>query len=73
MCSDKVMKIALDIEEKDIERIVRSLDNQFAYTLARDREDSGCKRLAALLRVPRKADLEPGGAVRRYNHLPVTP
>jgi len=31
------MKIALDIEEEDIERIVRSLDNQHAYTRSRNR------------------------------------
>jgi hypothetical protein len=31
-CSDKGMKIALGIEEEDIERIVRSLDNHHAYT-----------------------------------------
>jgi hypothetical protein len=35
------MKIALDIEEADIERIVRSLDNQHAYTSSRNLEDSG--------------------------------
>jgi hypothetical protein len=44
------MKITLDIGEEDIERITRSLDNQHAYTLARDREDSGYKRLADLFR-----------------------
>ena len=40
------MKIALDIEEADIEWIVRSLDNQHAYTRSRNLEDSGYKRLA---------------------------
>ena len=44
------MKISLDIEEADIERIVRSLDNQHAYTLARNLEDSGYKRLSDLFR-----------------------
>jgi hypothetical protein len=39
LCSDKGMKIALDIEEEDIERITRLLDNQYAYTRARDREE----------------------------------
>jgi hypothetical protein len=39
-----------DIEEEDIERIVRSLDNQHAYTRSRNREDSGYKRLADLFR-----------------------
>jgi hypothetical protein len=37
------MKIALDIEEEDLERIVRSLDNQHAYTRSRNLEDSGYK------------------------------
>ena len=45
------MKIALDIEEEDLERIVRSLDNQHAYTRSRNLEDSGYKRLADLFRV----------------------
>ena len=40
----------LNIEEEDIERIARSLDNQYAYTLARDLEDSGSRRLAELFR-----------------------
>jgi hypothetical protein len=44
------MRIVLDIEEDDIERITRSLDNQHAYTRSRDREDSGYKRLADLFR-----------------------
>jgi hypothetical protein len=44
------MKIALDLEEADIERIVTSLANQHAYTRSRDREDSGYKRLADLFR-----------------------
>jgi len=44
------MRITLDIEEEDIERITRSLDNQYAYTLARNLEDSGYKRLAELFR-----------------------
>jgi hypothetical protein len=44
------MKIALDIEEEDIERMVRALDNQHAYTRSRDLEDSGYKRLADLFR-----------------------
>jgi hypothetical protein len=50
LCSDKGMKIALDIEEEDIERIVRSLDNQHAYTRSRSLEESGYKRLADLFR-----------------------
>jgi hypothetical protein len=44
------MKIVLDIEEEDVERIVRSLDNQQAYTRSRNLEDSGYKRLADLFR-----------------------
>ena len=44
------MKIALDIEEGDIERIVTSLDNQHAYTRSRNLEDSGYKWLADLFR-----------------------
>jgi hypothetical protein len=44
------MKIGLDIEEEDIERIVRALDNQHAYKRSRDLEDSGYKRLADLFR-----------------------
>ena len=50
MCSDKGMKIVLDIEEEDIERIVRALDNQHAYTRSRNLEDSGYKRLTDLFR-----------------------
>jgi hypothetical protein len=42
------MRIVLDIEEADIERIVRSLDNKHAYTRSRNLEDSGYKRLADL-------------------------
>jgi hypothetical protein len=44
------MRIVLDIEEEDIERIVKSLDNQHAYTRSRDREDGGFKRLADMFR-----------------------
>ena len=44
------MKIALDIEEEDIERIVRSLDNQHVYTRSRNLGDSRYKRLADLFR-----------------------
>jgi hypothetical protein len=44
------MRIELDIEEVDIERIMRALDNQHAYTLTRNREDIGYKRLADLFR-----------------------
>jgi hypothetical protein len=44
------MRIVLAIEEEDVERIVRSLDNQHAYTRSRDLEDSGYKRLADLFR-----------------------
>jgi len=50
LCSDKGMRIVFDIEEEDIERIVKSLDNQHAYLRSRDREDSGYKRLAELFR-----------------------
>jgi hypothetical protein len=50
VCSDRGMRIVLDIEEEDIERIARSLDNQYAYTLGRNLEDSGYKRLAELFR-----------------------
>jgi hypothetical protein len=47
------MKIALDIEEEDIERIVRSLDNQHAYTRSRNFEDSGYKRASgSVSRIP---------------------
>lgn len=46
----KGMRIALNIEEEDIERIARSLDNQYAYTPARNLEDGGYKRLADLFR-----------------------
>jgi len=35
------MRITLDIEEADIEKIVKSLDNQYAYTRARNFDDSG--------------------------------
>jgi hypothetical protein len=44
------MRIELDIEQVDIARIVRALDNQHAYTLTRNREDTGYKRLAELFR-----------------------
>ena len=44
------MRIELDIEEVDIERIMRALDTQHAYTLTRNREDIGYKRLAELFR-----------------------
>jgi hypothetical protein len=50
VCSDKGMRIRLDIEEEDIGRIARSLDNQHAYTRSRNLEDSGYKRLADLFR-----------------------
>ena len=41
------MRIVLDpIEEEDIERIVKALDNQHAYLRSRDRGDSRYKRLA---------------------------
>ena len=50
LCSDKGMKIALDISEEDIERIAWSLDNQHAYIRSRDLEDTGYKRLADLFR-----------------------
>ena len=44
------MKITLDISEEDIDRIVRALDNQHAYTRSRNLEDSGYKKLAGLFR-----------------------
>jgi hypothetical protein len=44
------MRIALDIEEEDIEQLVKALDNQFAYTRSRNFEDSGYKRLADFFR-----------------------
>jgi hypothetical protein len=44
------MRIVLDIEEEDIKRIVKSLDNQHAYTRTRNLEDSEYKRLAELFR-----------------------
>jgi len=43
------MRIVLNIEEDDIERIVKSLD-QYAYTRARNLEDSGYKQLADMFR-----------------------
>jgi len=39
------MRITLDIEEADIEKIVKSLDNQYAYTRSRNFDDSEYKRL----------------------------
>ena len=63
------MKIALDIEEEDLERIVRSLDNQHAYTRSRNLEDSGYKRLADLFRVLLKRG--PGQAERASRDHPV--
>ena len=50
------MRIVLDIEEGDIERIVRSLNNQHAYTRSRDLEDTGHKGLADLYRRLTSAD-----------------
>jgi len=44
------MRIVLEIAEEDIERIVKSLDNQCAYTRARNFEDDGYKRLADFFR-----------------------
>jgi hypothetical protein len=41
------MKIVLDISEEDIERIGRSLDNQFAYLRSRKHEDGGCKKMTS--------------------------
>jgi hypothetical protein len=38
------MRIALDIEEEDIERIVRSLDNQHAYIRSRNLEEQAAGR-----------------------------
>jgi hypothetical protein len=63
------MKIALDIEEEDLERIVRSLDNQHAYTRSRNLEDSGYKRLADLFRVLLKRG--PGEAASPSKDQPV--
>jgi len=42
--------VLLEIAEEDIERIVKSLDNQCAYTRARKFEDDGYKRLADFFR-----------------------
>jgi len=42
--------VLLEIAEEDIERIVKSLDNQYAYTRARNFEDDGYKRLADFFR-----------------------
>jgi hypothetical protein len=44
LCSDKGMRIALDIEEVDFEWIVGSLDNQYAYLWSRNREDPGFRK-----------------------------
>lgn len=44
------MRITLDIEEEDIERLVKALDNQYAYTRTRNFEDSAYKRLGDLFR-----------------------
>jgi chemotaxis regulatin CheY-phosphate phosphatase CheZ len=63
------MRIVLNIEEEDIERIARSLDNQYAYTLARKLEDSGYKRLADLFRGFLKRG--PGQAASPSNDQPV--
>jgi hypothetical protein len=43
-------RFVLDIEEEDIEQIVRALDNQHTYTRSRDLEDSGYERLEDLFR-----------------------
>jgi hypothetical protein len=63
------MRIVLDIEEEDIERITTSLEHQYAYTLSRDREDSGYKRLADLFRGFLKRG--PGQAGRPSEDRPV--
>jgi hypothetical protein len=44
------LRINLTIEEEDIERIVKALDTQYAYTRAKQFEDSNYKRLADLFR-----------------------
>ena len=40
----------LDISEEDIERIARSLDNQFADLRSRNREEGGYKKNEELIR-----------------------
>ena len=42
--------VLLEIAEEDIERIVKVLDNQYAYTRGRNFEDDGYKRLADFFR-----------------------
>ena len=44
------MRIVLDIEDEDIESIVRGLEHEDAYLKSRQREDSGYRRLADLFR-----------------------
>lgn len=44
------MRIVPDLEGEAIERIVRSLDNQCAYTRTRSFDDSDYKRLVDLFR-----------------------
>ena len=44
------MRIVLEIAEEDIERIVKVLDNQYAYTRGRNFEDDGYRRLADFFR-----------------------
>jgi hypothetical protein len=65
------MKITLDIEEEDIERIARSLDNQHVYTRSRNFEDSDYKRLANLFRGFLKRG--PGQATSLCDQMPVEP
>jgi hypothetical protein len=65
------MKITLDIEEEDIERIARSLDNQYAYMRSSNFEDSAYKRLADLFRGFLKRG--PGQAASLCDQMPVDP
>jgi hypothetical protein len=65
------MKITLDIEEEDIERIARSLDNQHAYMRSSNFEDSGYKRLADQFRGFLKRG--PGQATSLCDQMPVDP
>jgi hypothetical protein len=65
------MRFTLDIEESDIDRIVRSLDNQHAYTRSMNFEDSNYKRLADLFRGFLKHG--PGYATSLSAQMPVAP
>jgi len=58
------MRIVFDIEKEDIERVVKARIISTLYLLSREREDSGCKRLADLFRQFLKRGLDRPSGLR---------